>query len=81
MKYHEIAAQVLKETDNPAVMWGDSGLLDAIYYLKNGRNTGRHPYQRWKTVLDALTKTPGILIPKMTTLPNGRDVRYFQLPD
>lgn len=77
--YHKIAVNVLAETDNPAVMWGDAGLLDMIYYRKHGTDTRKHPYERWKSVLDGLSKSPGPFIAKQTKLPSGKWVRYFEL--
>jgi hypothetical protein len=77
---HQIAVEVLRETDNPAVMYGDSWLLDEIFYRANGRDRPPHPLDRWKRVLDALQKSPGELVPGHTRLGSGRLVRRFDLP-
>lgn len=53
-KVGDITLEVLKETDNPAVMWGDCGLLDTI-----GERAGwgrMHPLVRWQRVLNALDR-------------------------
>ena len=72
----DAAVDVLKETDNPAVMWGDSGLLHLI-----AERAGL-PHQSWLTegrVLNALSKTPGELIAGTTLGFRGRRVRIFWL--
>jgi len=72
----DAAAEVLRETDNPRVMWGDSRLLHAI-----AARIGREP-EGWRTekrVLDALSRTPGELVPG--TVEVGRRLRAFWLPE
>lgn len=79
MKTWEAAIEVLRETDNPAVMWGDEGLLHLI-----AKRTGRKYRGGWETsdrVLATLRKTPGDLVPGMTRLGNGRLVSIFVLPE
>lgn len=79
----EAAVAVLRETDNPAVMWGDAGLLHEI-----AERAGR-PHNAWKTeklILDTLSRDHGELIPGWTALPgrrgrDGRRVRIFWLPE
>lgn len=52
----DVAVEVLLDTDNPAVMWGDSGLLDQIF-AKWIIDPGKvHPLDRWQRVLNALDK-------------------------
>lgn len=89
----DVAAAYLRETDNPAVMWGDSGLLDEIFKRAGLRATQGpytiegHPLARWKRVLDALTKCPGELVPCLVQLGRvgasrgGRVARCFYLPE
>jgi hypothetical protein len=80
----DAALLVLRETDNPAVMWGDCGLLDMI---------ARRAGLKWKTgvtwaiadmhtrVLNALSNQPGKLVPGKTIGGNGRRLRIFHLPE
>lgn len=71
---------VLRETDNPAVMWGDEGLLHLIAKRAGLRACGR----AWKTssaVLRNLSREPGELVPGMTLTGGGRRVRIFRLPE
>lgn len=80
MKIWEAAVAVLHETDNPAVMWGDTALLHAI--ANRARASWRGQMSRTeRLVLQALSREPGILIPGKTNIPQtGRDVRIFRLP-
>jgi hypothetical protein len=50
----EHARDVLIETDNPAVMHGDSGLLDEIACRRWPEAIDWHPLKRWQRVLDSL---------------------------
>lgn len=75
------AVDVLRSSDNPAVMFGDSGLChmiaDAAGCLHEGPRTERR-------VLDALRKTPGSLVVIQTRnpVPHGRRwVLKFVLPE
>ena len=89
----DITAAVLRETENPAVMWGDSGLLDQIVAragstpkrpirLAGGGEVADLPAAGWKRILDALTRQPGELIPGHTEQPDGRiALRIFWLPE
>jgi len=70
------AVDVLKETGNPAVMYGDAGLLDLI-----GRRAGMkpmHPLTRWRLVLAGLERAPDKFTKSYTTS-RGRRVRCFTL--
>ena len=74
----EAAFDVLLETDNPAVMWGDGGLLHMI-----AKRMG-WPAMAWETedrVMAALNRSPGRLVKGKTQLPNGRIVSIFRLPE
>lgn len=75
----QAAIEVLRETDNPAVMWGDEGLLHLI-----AERLG-WPHKAWHTsdrVMAALNRTPGKLQKGMTRLgPNNRYVSIFYLPE
>lgn len=81
MRVCDATIEILKETNNDAVMWGDCVLLHMIA----DRLGWEH--QSWRTekrVLDALSKTPGILEPVFTRVSNlnGRTrlVRCFRMP-
>lgn len=79
---HAAAVAVLRETNNPAVMWGDCGLLDMIHAragLKEHEGRGAVD-KRHKAVLDALSRNPGILIPGKTMCGHRLVVRIFRLP-
>ncbi len=80
MRTCDAAALVLRETGNPAVMWGDEHLLHLIASRAGLKNPGA-----WKTsaaVLNNLTRCPGILIAKMTRSGgHERMVRIFRLPE
>jgi len=83
MRVCDAAVAVLRETGNPAVMYGDSGLLDQIAERANQKgHEAAHPTLRWKRVLDALTKQPGELVPGLTATPDDRyRMRVFWLPE
>jgi len=77
-KCWEAAIEVLRETNNPAVMWGDEGLLHLI-----AEKLGWE-HKAWETsdrVMAALNKTPGKLVKGKTHLINGRIVSIFRLPE
>lgn len=72
------AVDVLLETDNPAVMWGDCGLLDMIAdRAKVSKLNVWPPMWRWKQVLDGLEGSP--LFRKVMTYAGNRPVRKFEL--
>lgn len=81
MRVCDATVAILKVTDNGAVMWGDCVLLHMI-----AERLGWE-HQSWRTekrVLDALSKTPGILEPVFTPVRiNGGDrlVRCFRMPE
>ena len=58
------AADILRETNNPAVMWGDCGLLDMIHERAGmvekpvGGRTWCTALERHKRVLNALERSP-----------------------
>jgi len=79
----DITIQVLKDTGNEAVMYGDEGLMHLIAMELHWKIPSDIPgwdklYQR---LLNALTKTPGDLIHKFTQNGRGRLVRIFRLPE
>lgn len=74
----DAAVEVLIETNNPAVMWGDTRLLHQIAARAKLKTAGRASGTE-RAVLDALSKQPGILFKHHTTLPNGRTVRVFRM--
>lgn len=73
----DAAVDVLRETGNPAVMWGDEGLLHLIAERMGWKHECTKTSDR---VLNALSKTPGELISKYTRTGSGRRVRIFHLP-
>ena len=82
----DIAVRHLRETDNPAVMWGDCGLLDDIADLCGMKCDGSKwmggIFDRQNRLLNALSKCPGALVSRLTWHPNcGRRVRIFYLPE
>lgn len=83
MRVCDAALLVLRETKNPAVMWGDSGLLHQIAQRANIYMKMRS----WMTetaVLNALSKQPGELVAGSTLSHSGgrqRRVRIFWLPE
>jgi len=72
----DAAKEVLLETDNPAVMWGDVALLHMIAERMGWDSQGAKTERR---VLAALSRCPGPFTPGKTTLGNGRTVRIFRL--
>lgn len=80
MKTWEAAVEILRETNNPAVMWGDSGLLDQIHD-RAGFMKKSHPLDRWSAVLKSLGRSPGLLIAGTTLCGKNRRVRCFWLPE
>jgi len=82
MKTCEAAVLVLRETDNPAVMWGDEGLLHMIADRAGIRMRSQGPHTS-RAVLNNLTRHPGELVPGYTSAGGaGRSrVRIFFLPE
>ena len=79
MTYAEAAVEVLRETENPAVMWGDSGLL---HMISDRAGRGHDGWRTEARVLDALARAPGELVPGLTgRLHGGRPLRIFYLPE
>lgn len=81
MRICDAAELVLRETGNPAVMWGDDGLLHHIAkkagIASNGPRTADN-------VIAALSRQPGNLVPGFTPGPAGmksRMVRIFRLKE
>jgi len=75
------ALEVLRETENDGVMWGDAGLLDAIFERWAGEQ-GVHPLDRWRRVLNALGAAVSRGDPRMTKrviTVAGRPARVFSL--
>ena len=76
MKVWEATVEVLRDTDNDGIMWGDSGLLHMVAEKLGWK------HEAWKTenrVLAALRKNPGILI-RSNVLCHGHWVTNFELP-
>lgn len=84
MKPGEVAEAILRETGNPAVMWGDCGLLDLIAdrmgLVRNPDKWMGGISDRHERVLAALSRNPGKLIAG-STLCGKRRVRIFWLEE
>ena len=76
----EAAEAVLRETGNPAVMYGDSGLLHAIAN-RAGSAAARQGHITEQRVLDALARCPGNLVATHTSGRSRKRVRIFYLPE
>jgi hypothetical protein len=74
----DAAIEVLRETDNPAVMWGDEGLLHLIAERLGWPHNGPRTSDR---VMAALNRTPGDLVKRQTQTGRGRWVSVFRLPE
>jgi hypothetical protein len=80
MRTCDAAVAVLRETNNPACMWGDEGLLHLIAERAGLRSCGR----AWKTsdrVLANLSRCHDGLLAGFTRDMRGRWVRIFRLPE
>lgn len=80
MRTCDAALEVLRETDNPAVMWGDEGLLHMIAD-RAGIRARANGWRTSSAVLANLARQPGELQPLYTLAMNGRRVRIFYLPE
>lgn len=76
----DAAVEVLRETDNCAVMWGDNGLLDMIADRAGVTISAGYFLDHHDKVLNALSRQPGLLIAGHTRLCSNRRVRIFRLP-
>jgi hypothetical protein len=84
MRMCDAAVEVLQETGNPAVMWGDCGLLDRIaaragVLRRPTKYMGGIP-DLHDRVLAALSRQPGTLVAGTTLTGRNRRVRIFWLP-
>lgn len=79
MKTCEAAVLVLRETGNPAVMWGDEHLLHMIAE-RAGLRAQKNSWHTSKAVLNNLARCPGVLVPKRTRC-HTHWVRIFRLPE
>lgn len=75
----DAAVEVLRETNNPAVMWGDVHLLHMIADRADAKCKGKMTKTE-RGILAALTRQPGILVPRHTYC-HGKRVRIFRLPE
>lgn len=78
MRVCDAAIEVLRETGNPAVMWGDEGLLHAIASRLGWEH---HAWQTSDRVLAAIRKTPGDLVPVRTLGYRNRPTHRYVLPE
>lgn len=75
---------VLRETDNPAIMFGDCGLLDMVaaraeLKISKGRyGTANHPLARWKRVLDGLERSKLFVKSLVWAAPGRRGNQIFR---
>jgi len=76
----QTAVEHLQATDNPAIMTGDHVLAHEIAEKHGMAHDGYHTERR---VIEALWKTPGILVRKLTGANwlGGRAVRMLRLPE
>jgi hypothetical protein len=82
MRAWEAAIQILIETDNPAVMYGDEWLCHQIATRLGWEHAGPETSRR---VLRALSKTPGRLVKGLVRMPGdccarGQSALHFELP-
>lgn len=77
----DATVEILRETNNPGVMWGDSGLLDMIAARAGVTIGPGYRLFHHDRILNALSRQPGILLKKYTLLGNNRRVRAFRLPE
>lgn len=82
MRVCDAAIQVLIETDNPSLMYGDEGLCHQVAALLGWEHEGPATSRR---VLQALSKTPGRLVKGLVRMPGdccarGQSVLHFELP-
>jgi hypothetical protein len=80
MRTCDAAVLVLRETNNPAVMWGDNGLLDLIGARAGLKTSGRYPYLHHH-VMSNLSRQPGELVAGTTLGVGNKRVRIFWLPE
>lgn len=78
MKAWQATVEVLRETGNEAVMWGDETLLRLIAKKMGWEHKADRTSYR---VLQALTRNPGELIMGKTLTGKNRLVRVFRLSD
>jgi hypothetical protein len=74
----DAAVLVLRETNNPAVMTTDAGLLHAICERAGRPHRG---FRTEKLIMAALSKQPGVLIPRRTKGYRNITMRIFYLPE
>ena len=82
MRLCDATIEILEETDNPSVMYGDEWLLHQIAKRVGIPSEGPRTSRR---VLSALSKTPGKLIKSYVQMPGdccarGQSVLCFELP-
>jgi hypothetical protein len=83
MRTCDAAIAVLRETQNPAVMWGDEGLLHLIAD-RAGMLMAHKSWRTSRAVLANLSRCPGELVARMARGHSGgreRWVRIFVLPE
>jgi hypothetical protein len=83
MRACDAALEVLKETSNPSIMYGDEGLGHLIAKRLGWEHQGPQTPRR---LLQALSKTPGRLVKSYSKMPGdscarGQSVLCFELPE
>ncbi len=83
MRVCDAALEVLLETKNPSVMYGDEWLCHRIADKMQWEHEGPYTSRR---VLSALAKTPGRLVKGLIKMPSdccarGQTALHFQLPE
>lgn len=74
----DVAEEWLRETGNPAIVWGDGGFCEIAkragsvrrvpFQTRGGHVIADHPLAIAKRVLDALSRQPGNLVPGKVSL-------------
>jgi hypothetical protein len=83
MKAWEATVEVLLETQNPSIMYGDEWLCHQVAERLKWQHEGPKTSRR---LLSTLSKTPGCLIKGYCKMPSdccakGQSVLHFELPD
>lgn len=79
----DVAVGVLRLTGNPGIMWGDSGLLDEVWFEAHpppAPAPAPHPLDRWKSVLAGLERDPARFEKSFIHI-EGRAFRVFTLKE
>lgn len=75
----QAAFELLVATGNPAIGWGDSGLLHQVAEKLGMPHEG--PLTERKVMRRIEASHQGVLVKRLLELPNGRAVRRYWLPN